>query len=98
MTTATCLYQFRPMSAADLPLVRRWLQTPHVAQWWGDAAEQFALVRGDLDEPAMEQFIVAEDDRPFAYLQCYNPAVWPEGGLGPQPNGARGIDQFIGEA
>jgi aminoglycoside 6'-N-acetyltransferase len=90
-------YQFRPMSAADLPLVRRWLESPYVAQWWHDPAEQFALVSGDLDHPAMQQFIVAINDRPFAYLQCYDPSVWPEGGLGAHPAGTRGIDQFIGE-
>jgi aminoglycoside 6'-N-acetyltransferase len=90
-------YQFRPMSADDLPLVRRWLQAPHVAQWWHDPDEQFALVSGDLDDPAMNQFIVAADNRPFAYLQCYDPTVWPEGGLSVQPAGTRGIDQFIGE-
>ena len=33
----------------------------------------------------------------FAYLQCYNLGVW-DGGFGPQPEGARGLDQFIGEA
>ena len=52
-------YVFRPMTAADLPLVRRWLAEPHVARWWGDPAEQYALVSGDLDEPAMDQFIVS---------------------------------------
>ncbi len=70
---------------------------PHVVQWWGDSDEQFALVRGDLDEPAMDQFIVAVADRPFAYLQCYDPSAWPEPGFGAQPAGTRGIDQFIGE-
>jgi len=91
-------YRFRPMSADDLPLLRRWLAMPHVAQWWGDADEQYALVSGDLDEPAMDQFIVAAQQHPFAYLQCYDPAAWPEGGLGAHPEGTRGIDQFIGEA
>jgi aminoglycoside 6'-N-acetyltransferase len=91
-------YAFRPMLPADLPMVRRWLALPHVAQWWGDPTEQFALVRGDLDHPAMEQYIVIGDDRPFAYLQCYDPTAWPDNGFGEQPHGARGIDQFIGEA
>jgi aminoglycoside 6'-N-acetyltransferase len=90
-------YQFRPMSAVDLPMIRRWLETPHVAQWWQDPDRQFALVRDDLGHPAMEQFIVAAHDRPFAYLQCYDPGAWPEGGLGVHPGGTRGIDQFIGE-
>jgi aminoglycoside 6'-N-acetyltransferase len=77
-------YQFRPMSAADLPMVRRWLETPHVAQWWHDPDEQFALVSEDLDHPAMDQYVVTTDNRPFA-------------GLGAHPDGTRGIDQFIGE-
>jgi aminoglycoside 6'-N-acetyltransferase len=90
-------YQFRPMSAADLPMVRRWLETPHVAQWWHDPDEQFALVSEDLDHPAMDQFVVAADHRPFAYLQCYDPTAWSDNGLGTHPLGTRGIDQFIGE-
>lgn len=91
-------YRFRQMSSADLPLVRGWLAAPHVVQWWGDADEQFALVRGDLDEPAMEQFIVCAGGRAFGYLQSYDVAAWPEPGFGAQPAGTRGIDQFIGEA
>lgn len=90
-------YQFHPLGAAGLPLVRRWLAAPHVAAWWGDPAEQDALVSGDLDHPAMEQFIVAEGGRPFAYLQCYDLTEWNTG-FGAQPTGTRGIDQFIGEA
>ena len=91
------MYEFRLMSASDLPLVRRWLNNPHVAQWWGDADEQFALVREDLDHPAMDQFIVTMDDRRFGYLQCYNPTTWPVPSFGTQPSGTRGVDQFIGE-
>ena len=52
-------YDFVPMSSADLPLIRRWLETPHVSEWWHDPAEQFELVSGDLDHPDMAQFIVA---------------------------------------
>jgi aminoglycoside 6'-N-acetyltransferase len=78
-------------------MVRRWLETLHVAQWWHDPDEQFALVSEDLDHPVMDQFVVAVRDRPFAYLQCYDPNAWPEGGLGMHPDGTRGIDQFIGE-
>src|SRR6185295_2315732 len=90
-------YQFVPMGAADLPLVRRWLAMPHVSEWWHDPAEQFELVSGDLDHPDMAQFVVASDRRPFAYLQCYNLSDWNTG-FGPQPLGTRGLDQFIGEA
>ena len=37
-------YVFRPMTAADLPLVLHWLQQPHVMQWWGDTHEQFGVL------------------------------------------------------
>ena len=64
-------YLFRPMMAADLPMIRRWLETEEVVRWWGDPDEQYELVRGDLDHPDMDQFIVALGGRPFAYIQCY---------------------------
>jgi aminoglycoside 6'-N-acetyltransferase len=89
-------YQFRPMTAADLPQVRRWLKMPHVAEWWGDPDEQFALVSEDMTHPAMDQYVVGVDDRPFGYLQCYRMTEWNTG-FGPQPDGTRGIDQMIGE-
>jgi len=89
-------YEFVPMTSADLPLIRRWLETPHVSEWWHDPAEQFELVSGDLDHPDMAQFIVTGDARDFAYLQSYNISAW-DVGFGPQPEGTRGLDQFIGE-
>jgi aminoglycoside 6'-N-acetyltransferase len=89
-------YAFRPMTSADLPLVRRWLAEPHVVQWWGDPAEQFDLVSGDLHEPAMDQFIVSSASSDFAYLQCYALTTW-NSGFGEHPHGTSGIDLFIGE-
>jgi len=89
-------YQFRPMSDTDLPLLRDWLARPHVAEWWQDA-DQFEVVSGDLGHHDVAQFIVTVNERPLGYLQCYNLSDW-NAGFGPQPNGTRGIDQFIGEA
>ena len=90
-------YQFRPMSADDLPLVKEWLAQPHVREWWGDPDGQFGLVSGDTSEPAMDQYIVSAEENPFGYLQCYEMTSWNLG-FGVQPEGARGIDQMIGEA
>ena len=92
----TLAYVFRPMTTADLPLIRHWLALPHVREWWGDPAEQYALVSGDLDEPAMDQFIVSIGGNDFGYLQCYDLTAW-NSGFGEQPKGTRGIDLFIGE-
>jgi len=88
-------YQFRPMSADDLPLVRDWLRVPHVKEWWHDA-DDFEFVSGDLGHHDMAQFIVTMNERPFGYLQCYRIGDW-HAGFGPQPDGTRGIDQFIAE-
>jgi aminoglycoside 6'-N-acetyltransferase len=93
MTPAS--YQFRPMNAGDLPLVRDWLSAPHVAEWWHDG-DDFEFVSGDLDHHDMGQFIVSHADRPFAYLQCYRMGDW-HAGFGPQPSGTRGLDQFIAD-
>ena len=90
-------YAFRDMTADDLPMIRRWLNETHVREWWGDPDEQYGLVSGDLDEPAMDQYIVSSDGRDFGYLQCYDLTAW-NSGFGEQPKGTRGIDLFIGEA
>jgi aminoglycoside 6'-N-acetyltransferase len=91
-------YQFRPLLTGDLAMVRKWLAMPHVVEWWGDPDQQFELVSSDLAEPAMEQFIVATEDGPFGYLQCYDLRAWPTVAFGPQPGGTRAIDQFIGKS
>jgi aminoglycoside 6'-N-acetyltransferase len=90
------MYEFRPMTAADLPLIKRWLKMPHVIEWWGEPSEQYDLVSGDLTHPAMDQYIVATGEREFAYIQCYRMTEWNTG-FGAQPDGTRGIDQMIGE-
>jgi aminoglycoside 6'-N-acetyltransferase len=89
-------YVFRPMTSADLPLIRRWLALPHVREWWGDPDQQYALVSGDLDEPAMDQYIFSTAGDSLGYLQCYDLTGWNTG-FGPRPPGTRGIDLFIGE-
>ena len=89
-------YQFRPMSAVDLPLVKEWLARPHVREWWGDPDEQFGLVAEDMTHPAMDQYIVSAGEKPFGYLQCYRLTDWNIC-FGPQPEATCGIDQMIGE-
>src|ERR1700722_19658302 len=89
-------YAFHPMTPDHLPMIRRWLQTSEVARWWGSPDEQYALVSGDLDHPDMDQFVVAAGDLSFGYIQCYALSAWNQV-FGPQPEAARGIDQFIGE-
>lgn len=34
---------FRPLERSDYPALRRWLNTPHVYEWWGSDATQWGL-------------------------------------------------------
>ncbi len=97
MASDQTAYTFSPATAADLPLLARWLRTPEVIRWWGDPEEQEALLREDLDEPAMVMHIVSHHGRPFAYVQHYAVQVWPQPHFAHLPSGARAIDAFIGE-
>src|SRR5215208_3691291 len=95
-------YQFRPMTSADLPLVRRWLAEPHVVQWWGDPAGQYDLVSGDLDEPTMDQFIVAagmiEGGHGSAFIRAFVDERLRNGApcivTDPDPNNTRAVRAY----
>jgi len=94
---APASYQFLPLSAADLPLVRQWLDRSHVREWWGDPELGVAKIRDSLHDPAIDLFIVSWGDVPIGYQQCYDPHAVADQSLRDQPLGTRGIDQFIGE-
>jgi aminoglycoside 6'-N-acetyltransferase len=89
-------YAFRPATANDLPMLRRWLSTPEAVRWWGDPAREAALLEEDLNEPAMAMRIVSFDGRSFAYVQDYDVRSWPQPHLSQFPAGSRAIDAFIG--
>ena len=72
-------YVFRPMVSGDLAMIRRWLETAEVVRWWGRPDDQYQLVRGDLDHPDMDQFIVGLAGHPFGYIQCYALSAWNTG-------------------
>jgi aminoglycoside 6'-N-acetyltransferase len=90
-------YTFRPVTADDLPMLRRWLTTPEVVRWWGDPAREAALLEEDLHEPAMVMRMVSFDGRCFAYAQDYDVNTWPQAHLRHLPPGSRAIDAFIGK-
>jgi aminoglycoside 6'-N-acetyltransferase len=96
MKTDLSAYSFRPVTANDLPLLRRWLHVPEVKRWWGEPREQFGLLRADLNEPRMTMRIISFNGRPFAYAQDYEVHSWPQTHLAHLPQGSRAIDSFIG--
>lgn len=89
-------YGFRPVQRSDLAMLGAWLQLPQVSRWWGDPAEQLALLDSDLDEPGMVMNLVTFQGMPYAYIQDYPIHRWPQPHLTHLPRGSRGLDCFIG--
>ncbi len=97
---------FRPLTRADLPLLRRWLAEPLVARWWAHETSEEAVEADfgpvvDGTDPA-EVLLALAGDRPFGLVQRYRIADFPEYGaeLAPVvavPPGALSIDYLIGE-
>lgn len=89
-------YRFAPVTAADFPRLRRWLEKPHVARWWPDADAGIAEIAAGLEEPGFAAYLVSFGGRPFAYLQVYEPHAEADHPYRDQPDGSRGLDTIIG--
>ncbi|HEX5506531.1 MAG TPA: GNAT family N-acetyltransferase [Thermomicrobiales bacterium] len=93
---------FTPLAMADLPLLRRWLNRPAVAEWWDGApwsadavaAKYAPRVRG---ETPVRCFLIRYGGAPIGYIQAYPVAAYPDewGDAGVEA-GAWGVDLFIG--
>jgi aminoglycoside 6'-N-acetyltransferase len=95
---------WRPLAAADLPMLAGWLAEPGVARWWHHETSLAAVeadfgpsVRGE--EPG-EDLVVLADDRPIGLLQRARIADHPDdleelSALVTVPPGAVEIDYLI---
>jgi aminoglycoside 6'-N-acetyltransferase len=83
------------MTQADLPRVADWRAQPHVARWWGDP--QVEPEHEKLGDPDLALWIVRLDDHPIGLIQDYAIHTWPTHHFAFLPQGARGLDLFIGE-
>jgi aminoglycoside 6'-N-acetyltransferase len=92
------VYEFRHMTAADLPLVNGWIRTPHVAQWWTEDDDADAFDEDVFSEADFNTWIITLNDKPFAFMQDYNPHLYTGHHFFDRPQGSRGIDQIIGVA
>lgn len=90
------LYDFRPVTEKDLPMIAGWLAEPHVAEWWDDPEKEIAAIRDHIDSISVEPLIVELDGKPIAYLQSYDPHLEDGHPYADQPFGTLGIDLSIG--
>jgi RimJ/RimL family protein N-acetyltransferase len=64
---------FEPFREKHLPLMARWLEAPHVREWWGDPAEELDHIREmiagrDTTRPS----VILLDGRPIGYIQVWS--------------------------
>ncbi|WP_137928918.1 GNAT family N-acetyltransferase [Mesorhizobium comanense] len=90
------LYDFRPVTKKDLPMIAGWLAEPHVAEWWDDPKTEIARISDHIESVSVEPLIVELDGKPIAYLQSYDPHLEDDHPYADQPFGTLGIDLTIG--
>ena len=96
---------FRPLVAADYPLLRRWLEAPHVRDWWGDPDEELGHVRAMVEgRDTTRPFVILVDGAPAGYIQVWfighhQNAEWiaTHPWLAELPADAVGVDLSLGE-
>ncbi len=85
------MISFRTLERGDLPRMHRWLNTPHVVEWWPDEAltldEIIAKYTPRIDGlEDVRCFVIVHGDTQIGYIQEY-----------PIDEHSVGIDLFIGE-
>jgi aminoglycoside 6'-N-acetyltransferase len=74
---------FRPLALADLDDLTLWLNRPHLRRFFQKAPVTRAEIEAKyapriLGREATACHLALQEGRPFAYLQCYRIADWPE--------------------
>ncbi|HZQ37430.1 MAG TPA: GNAT family N-acetyltransferase [Dehalococcoidia bacterium] len=93
---------FRPLRRDDLPLMYRWINTPHVARWW-DAAPSLADVEAEylpaiLDPGPAQCYAILLAGEPIGFIQTYLIRDHADYAAAVDVDpGAAGVDLFIGE-
>lgn len=87
----------RPATPADLTLVRRWDEQPHVLA--ADPNDDWEWETELGRSPSWREQLIAEvDGRPVGFVQIIDPALEESRYWGSVPPGLRAIDLWIGEA
>jgi len=98
-------YHFKPMTADDLPLMRSWLETPHVAEWWGEPETELGYIRDMIEgRDTTRPFIFSVDGEAAGYIQFWfvghhQNATWiaDHPWLAELPSETVGVDLSIGD-
>lgn len=100
--------KFIALSISDFPLLLKWLETPHIKQWWdqniihteesvkekySSYVEGYKLENGE--KKPISSYIICIDDKPIGYIQIYNAYDFDH--ITGLPESLGKIDFYIGE-
>jgi aminoglycoside 6'-N-acetyltransferase len=88
---------FRPVTAADRPMLAEWIARPHWARWWGPADEEAASI---AEDPTADvgRFVFTLDGRDAGYIQWWRPTGEWEIPVDAPPETTRGVDMSVADA
>lgn len=89
-------YDFRKVTMADIPMLRRWLQVAHVRAWFPDAEKHIAQITQDMDKINIDMRIVEVGRIAFAYVSDFDVHAAGKIEFGDLPQGTRGLATFVG--
>ena len=97
--------RFQPVTAADYPMLRRWMESPHMREWWGDTETELGYIREMVEgRDKTRPFIFHVDGEPTGYIQYWRVGDAVEAGfdkdeawLRDLPEDAIGVDLSIGD-
>lgn len=94
---------FQPLTDHDLPALHRWLNTPHVLEWWDNPGPSYEQVVEKYaprirEEQRVECYTMLCGGEEIGFIQAYDVEVGSEyAPYVPDPRHAMGVDLFIGE-
>ena len=63
---------FTPVALEHYPLIRAWLELPHVRQWWGDPDEELGHIKDMVEgRDTTRPFLMTIEGRPVGYIQYW---------------------------
>ncbi len=65
--------EFTRVTHADLPMLRNWLQRPHMREWWGDPDGELEIIIDMIEgRETTEPYIFHIDGKPTGYIQVWH--------------------------
>ena len=63
---------FIPVGPEHYPLLRTWLSTPHLREWWGDPDEELGYIRDMVEgRDTTRPFLIVLGGEPVGYIQYW---------------------------